>query len=64
LDSSEGNRFQIWIALDDFVRDPPQRAANSFRVHDRDGGSRRSLFCVLHCIPWRPHGIALKEQKN
>src|ERR1035438_1400045 len=29
LDSSEGNRFQIWIALDDFVRDPPQRAANS-----------------------------------
>src|SRR6202011_6154092 len=42
--SGQNNRAQIRIALDDFVRDPPQRTTNRLRVHDRDGGRRRTLF--------------------
>jgi len=42
--SGQNNRAQIRIALDDFVRDPPQRTTNRLRVHDRDGGKRRTLF--------------------
>ena len=42
--SGQNNRAQIRIALDDLVRDPPQRTANRFRVHDREGGRRRTLF--------------------
>jgi hypothetical protein len=40
--SSQDNRSQIGITLNNFVRDPPQGAANGFRVHDRDV-ARRSL---------------------
>jgi hypothetical protein len=34
--SSEDDRSQIGIALNNFVGDPPQGAANGFRVHDWD----------------------------
>src|SRR5215472_8020856 len=57
--SSEHDPFRMRISLDDFVRNPPQRAANGLRVHDRDGG-RWILFSWFHTIPWRPHRIALK----
>ena len=38
----QDERRQIAIALDDFVRDPAQRAAHRFRIEDAD---RASFFC-------------------
>jgi hypothetical protein len=61
--SREHNLLKLRVALDNFVRNPSKRATNCFRVHDRDGGWR-ILFWLLHAFPWRPHRIALKEQKN
>ena len=61
----EHDRFQIGVLLNDFMRDPPQRAPDCFGVHYRDGASRTgSIFVVVfHLHPLRPRGIALKAYK-
>src|SRR5207245_2648207 len=61
--SCEHDLFQLRVALDYFVRNPPKRPTNCLRVHDWDGG-RWILFFLFHAFPWRPRWIALKEQKN
>src|SRR5207248_11494142 len=64
--SGKHDRFQVGVLLDNFVGDPPQRAPDRFRVHDRGtrGPSRTgNMFFVVHLHPWRPRRIALKEPK-
>jgi len=56
----EHDRFQVGVLLNDFMRDPPQRASDRLRVHDRDA---RIMFFLVHLHPWRPRRIALKEPK-
>src|SRR6266513_6287683 len=61
--SREHDFLQPGISLNDFVRNPSKRATNCLRLHYWRG-VWWIVFWLIHAFPWRPHGIALKEQKN
>src|SRR5437660_261606 len=53
LDADQRDACEVRIGLDDLVRDPRERPAKRFRVHqDLVRGSRRRQ---LHSTPFRPH---------